>query len=351
MRKFETLKMYAELAWAGYRGFLKPDDKGKLETTSAQRDNFSKNFYKDVNMARFLIPATLVLLFAINPQANAYELTSQNVPIVLKKMIEEAKTSEVSYGNKYYFDGEELSDPRVNPFKTKDEIEAQIKISIEQNATFQNRLKKLSEKYGNFCKDFYSDLKKYKNIEIIEPVADKVPYHHDTFKKTMGACYYMGMDWYIERFDIRGRQYDPKITSLIKPMYYSLWEVDFMGDDNLLLVQWYEQDRSKNGKRKASAAYILNKEQCQKAISANHAFRILEDRRIKRKNDWFNMVENDKDNWWIIRYKKRNYILETKKITDVIVILYSNIDTGIGMGDDSDYSRIKCRRKFFLMND
>lgn len=82
---FKELKAYVEPAWAGYRGFLKPDDKGKLETTSDQRDNFSKNFYKDVNMARFLIPVTLVLLFAINPQANAYELTSQNVPIVLKK--------------------------------------------------------------------------------------------------------------------------------------------------------------------------------------------------------------------------------------------------------------------------
>ena len=46
MRKFETLKIYAELAWAGYRGFLEPDTKGKLETTSAQRDNFSKNFIK-----------------------------------------------------------------------------------------------------------------------------------------------------------------------------------------------------------------------------------------------------------------------------------------------------------------
>lgn len=46
MRKFETLKIYSELAWAGYRGFLEPDTKGKLETTSAQRDNFSKNFIK-----------------------------------------------------------------------------------------------------------------------------------------------------------------------------------------------------------------------------------------------------------------------------------------------------------------
>ena len=43
MRKFEALKTYAELAWAGYRGFLKPD-KGKFNTTSAQRDNFSKDF-------------------------------------------------------------------------------------------------------------------------------------------------------------------------------------------------------------------------------------------------------------------------------------------------------------------
>lgn len=301
-------------------------------------------------MARFLIPMALILLFAINPKVNAYELTPQNSPIILKKMIEEAKTSEASYGNKYSFDSRKLSDPRINQFKSKDEIEAQIKISIEKNATFQKKLKKLSEKYGNFCEDFYLDLKNYKNIEIIEPIADKVSYYDDTFKKAMGACYYMGMDWYIERFDIRGLKSTPEITSLIKPIYYSLWEVDFMGDDNLLLVQWYEQDRSKNGKRKASAAYILNKEQCQKAISADYAFRILKDRKIERKNDWFNMVENDKDNWWVIRYKKRNYILETKKITDVSVILYSNIDTGIGMGNGSDYSRIKCRRNF-LMND
>ena len=46
MRKFEVLKTYVELAWAGYRGFLEPDKKGKLETTSDQRDNFSKNFIK-----------------------------------------------------------------------------------------------------------------------------------------------------------------------------------------------------------------------------------------------------------------------------------------------------------------
>lgn len=40
MRKFEVLKTYVEPAWAGYRGFLELDKKGKLETTRAQRDNF-----------------------------------------------------------------------------------------------------------------------------------------------------------------------------------------------------------------------------------------------------------------------------------------------------------------------
>uniref|UniRef100_UPI002609BFB5 calcium-binding protein n=1 Tax=uncultured Campylobacter sp. TaxID=218934 RepID=UPI002609BFB5 len=44
MRKFEALKTYAELAWAGYKGFIKLGKSGRFDTTSAQRDNFSKDF-------------------------------------------------------------------------------------------------------------------------------------------------------------------------------------------------------------------------------------------------------------------------------------------------------------------
>ena len=119
------------------------------------------------------------------------------MPKELNVVLKDIKKADYYEDKILWFGDTQLVTPLYGIFDEEKRKKASL---TDNNETYQAKLAKLKENNENFCEIFFDDLLKFENIEIKKPIVKDVPYYDEKFKETMGSCYFMGMDWFIDNF-------------------------------------------------------------------------------------------------------------------------------------------------------
>lgn len=277
-------------------------------------------------------------------------LHAENMPQDLESIIKSIKSSNLHYDKVGSFDDEQIVAPlnfKRLSYDNENELLQAIKTTTDDNKTYQNKLSKLKKENNDFCSVFFDDLKSFKNIKIKEPISKNVFYEDEKFKKTMGYCYDMGMDLFFNVYRYDGIEFSPRTDNMIKPISYTLYETNLLGENNLLLFQNYHDPKYVLNPKPIQilkAGYILNNDMCKSALKKD--FDILKDRKILSKTAGIN-PDNDGVYYDIINYKGKDYIFKVINLVSLMDIYLEN-DFPNNPVDYYDFDNVKCLRTFFF---
>ena len=251
--------------------------------------------------------------------------SANEIPKPVKDAIEFIKSPDrIYYDETLTFGDEKIFTPMhygLSP--QKDKLLDVIKVKIDNNKTYQEKLSKLKQNNEDFCGNFFDDLKEFKNIEIKKPLVKDVPYSDETFRFYMDKCYYMGLDWYsgeYQHWNEYDREFSPE--SMIKPYSYTLYETNFAGADNLLLIQNFDYYRDNETKYTYSNIVVINTDVCYsvfKSLKDSKDFNMFKHRKIIGEETadfkwglydeyYFHHIDSNR-NFNILNYKGQDYIL------------------------------------------
>ena len=277
-------------------------------------------------------------------------LHAENMPQDLESIIKSIKSSNLYYDKVSSFDDKQIIAPldfKRLSYNNENELLQAIKTTTDDNRTYQNKLSKLKKENNDFCSVFFDDLNNFKNIKIKEPISKNVPYGDEKFKKTMGYCYDMGMDLFFNVYRYDGIESSPRTDNMIKPISYTLYKTNLLGENNLLLFQNYHDPKYVPNPKPIQilkAGYILNNDMCKSALKDD--FDILKDRKILSKTAGIN-PDNDGVYYDIINYKGKDYIFVAINLFDFVKI-YLEHDFPNNPVDNYDFDNVKCLRTIFF---
>lgn len=123
----------------------------------------------------------------------------------------------------------------------------------------------------------------------------------------MGYCYYMGMDWYFEG----NRFYEHNDFNMHKPISYTLYKTNLLGENNLFLMQEIQIpfNDDTNETYGGYMTYLLNDGLCKTALE-DKKFDIFKDRKfIGGLYHASSTLLDDNEFFGIIKYKGNDYVL------------------------------------------
>ena len=260
---------------------------------------------------------------------------AEEIPQPLKDLIKSMESPRFYYDTMLTFGDKKIFTPMKHTIVYPSKVYEAVKESIDNNATYQKQLAELRKQDEDFCENFFNDLKEFKNIEVKKPLFKEVPYHDKDFRYAMGDCYYMGLDWYSgdHRFHLPyNLEFSP--NTMIKPYSYTLYETNFAGKDNLLLIQnfdYFNKYRRADDTKFSgySNTVVVNNDMCEsvfESLNNPNDFNVFKDRKIVGGEkaytklgiyDEYCIDTNDfNNNLNIINYKGQDYIFIIERYED-----------------------------------
>ena len=279
---------------------------------------------------------------------------ANEIPNNIKRVIKSINSAEVYYDTVSTIGDNHFFTPMFNVgIDNKKQASEAIKNNIDNNKTYQTKISELKAKNEDFCGNFYEDLKEFKNMEIKKPLFKEVTYDNHDFRKVMGQCYYMGMDWVLLSYNAYGVKSNGHLgaSGMDKPHSYTIYSTNFLGENNLFLIQNYTDtisiDHGLTTPNKApikKTFTVLNINLCEsvfKSLGNSNNFNIFKDRKVI--DEIIPTIHQDPT---IITYKGQDYIFgyfDDKEHT--IVTLESGFPESPYSGYDLE--DLKCNRTYW----
>ena len=207
------------------------------------------------------------------------------------------------------------------------------KRTVKRNDTLKVEYKNDKKSCNDFCGGFMNDLYQFKNVTVVKPLLNYVPYNDPRLKEALGACHQMRWDidaYYYHPFNQRKLPY-PQIIKEPKgrEALMRLWNFKYEGKNRLLLAHY------RGLKEVTSDFFVLDKEACKERV-AKKGFDWLVDRkaleqiRLSRTANNLSFIE-------VVKSQNQSYILNVNDN-------YSRHSIGI-FGKDKNENFYLCKQK------